>query len=402
MSINPDTKTGTLPDPSLHDEGIVVPNTPASQSVASPQAVEFFPDGTTPVPMSVVSEPIDVDALPDVLPDAKPQGHCCGFQLVIPEGRNAYTDYPFLLHNEQSLPWEVDGITQGGRAMVLRAHACKKTVKEDIKTCQQCRQLERGGFLPGIVKRIVDGVHENTPLAYYGAGRLVEVVRRKDRQIQGLRFGKLNAAKRLHGVISVLSDSKRLLVAISSGDVKNPDRILRRGLKHDRSIRTILGMYFDAAKGIYKPRDDREETMLQGILLWRLGGIRVAEFGHRALGLPGMSTLRAHSKMPPILVSPSTPQISEILQNLDACLSSGLLDVLKNLQGTTHIILMLDEIAVEKRIRWDGKTNQFVGLCREHGKNTNLYFENEKDIDMLFESLEQDVEQGGVHYASEV
>ena len=76
--------------------------------------------------------------------------------------------------------------------------------------------------------------------------------------------------------------------------------------------------------------------------------------------------------------------------------------MLKNLQGTTHIILMLDEIAVEKRIRWDGKTNQFVGLCREHGKNTNLYFENEKDINMLFKSLKQDVEQGGVHYASEV
>jgi hypothetical protein len=231
---------------------------------------------------------------------------------------------------------------------------------------------------------------------------MAEVIRRKDRQIQGLRFGKLNAAKRLHGVTSALSDSKRLLVAIGSGDVKNPDRVLQRGLKNKRGIRGLLEMYMEAARGIYKPRDDREETMLQGILLWRLGGIRVAELGHRALGLPSMTALRANSRMPPIIVSPSTPLIAEILHNLDACLSSGLLDVLKKIMGTIHIVLMVDEVAVEKRIRWDSKTNKFVGVCREHGMNTCLCFDGEKDLEMLFESLEKDADEGGIHYASEV
>ena len=49
---------------------------------------------------------------------------------------------------------------------------------------------------------------------------------------------------------------------------------------------------------------------------------------------------------------------------------------------------MFDEIATEKRIRWDPKTNYFLGLCREHAHNTATEFINEGDLEELFQALD--------------
>ncbi len=46
---------------------------------------------------------------------------------------------------------------------------------------------------------------------------------------------------------------------------------------------------------------------------------------------------------------------------------------------------MLDEIATEKRIRWDDKSNKFLGVCRAHGHVTSLEFNHENDLNELFE-----------------
>ena len=59
---------------------------------------------------------------------------------------------------------------------------------------------------------------------------------------------------------------------------------------------------------------------------------------------------------------------------------------------------MFDEIAIEKRIRWDLKTNYFLGLCREHAHNTAMEFINEGNMEELFQVLDD----GQVHHAGEV
>jgi len=59
---------------------------------------------------------------------------------------------------------------------------------------------------------------------------------------------------------------------------------------------------------------------------------------------------------------------------------------------------MFDELAMEKRIRWDPKTNYFLGLCREHAHRTSTEFVNEGDMEELFQKLNEEK----VHYAKEV
>lgn len=74
-----------------------------------------------------------------------------------------------------------------------------------------------------------------------------------------------------------------------------------------------------------------------------------------------------------------------------------MLDVI-NESKAAHAVLMFDELALEKRIRWDSKSNCFLGVCREHAHKASMEFINEGDVEELFVKLDS----GEIHYATEV
>jgi hypothetical protein len=100
--------------------------------------------------------------------------------------------------------------------------------------------------------------------------------------------------------------------------------------------------------------------------------------------------------VPPIVPSPGRPQVSEVAENVKACFE-GIADVLAA-KKPKHAVLMFDEIATERRIRWDPRTNNFLGVCREHANKASLQFNSEKDLEELFRAKEE----GKVHFAGEV
>jgi len=67
-------------------------------------------------------------------------------------------------------------------------------------------------------------------------------------------------------------------------------------------------------------------------------------------------------------------------------------------QRMLHAVIMFDKISVEKRPRWDDKTNKVLGLCHEHGQDTSLEFTNEEDLQTLWE----EVQRGDIHLAHKV
>ncbi|VDC04056.1 unnamed protein product [Peniophora sp. CBMAI 1063] len=97
--------------------------------------------------------------------------------------------------------------------------------------------------------------------------------------------------------------------------------------------------------------------------------------------------------------SPAAPTLAELGQNIDACFEP-IAAILKELLtfSVIHAILMFDEIALELRLRYGDKTNQFLGLCREHVEGGGREFLNEDDLHLLFE----DVVEERVHFASKV
>ncbi|KAJ6456839.1 hypothetical protein DFH09DRAFT_1384197 [Mycena vulgaris] len=359
-------------------------------------------DGETlePTPSPSVHVVIDVDDYtePDIQPDATPNPRnesspCKGF--VLPHG----LDYPFGLHTLLSLPW---GVEYSNGVVTLRSHDCQKTTANGRSNCRPCADLSKESTVQGIMNRAEDGVHENVNFAYHGVTGLAELLRRKNQRIQELRLHGLSIASKVITQARSLSDYKRLVTAIGSGVVQRVDRVVGIAIGRKSGVRGILRVHDDAARGVYHPKSFTEVEDMRALLIWKLAGNRVADIVHRSMGLPSRTTLRKRETVPPLVPSPGKPQASEVAQNVEACFES-IIDVLAA-KKVVHQVLMYDKLATEKRIRWDHKTNNFLGVCREHAFKTNLQFNSEQDLEELFDSLLKTPagkKEPEVHYAGE-
>ncbi|KAF8808492.1 hypothetical protein BYT27DRAFT_7210875 [Phlegmacium glaucopus] len=137
---------------------------------------------------------------------------------------------------------------------------------------------------------------------------------------------------------------------------------------------------------------------MKSMLAWRLGGNRITKINHRADDRPSVSYLWSHSEVPPIIPSHEQPTTKQVQENVNATLKGILNEMHSQMSGKVlHTVLMFDELATEKRIRWDPKTNYFLGACREHAHTTLMEFVNEGDMEELFRFIDD----GKVHYAGE-
>ncbi|KAJ7191493.1 hypothetical protein GGX14DRAFT_381107, partial [Mycena pura] len=285
----------------------------------------------------------------------------------------------------------------------LTVHSCTGKQRSGRKNCTPCADLKHNSILKGIITRSEEGVHENANLEYYSPAALVEIARQKSQQIQGLRLGVLNSSRVLLTQAGAMSDYKRFVVAIGSGKVQRVDRVVHACIQQKRGIRGMLTTYVRAAKGLYNPAASEEMDMV-GVALLKLGGTRVAEIAHRALGLPGLTTLRNRMITPALTPSPGVPQVFEIQKNIEACFAGRAESVVA--KRVVHQTLMFDEIATEKRVRYQLPTNKFQGICREHGSRIGLEFNGERDLDALCDALEKKPNAAGkldslVHIAAE-
>lgn len=243
------------------------------------------------------------------------------------------------------------------------------------------------------------GIHENTGFAYHGFGGLQQILHRKNQRIEFYKLQGLNQARKLLGKAAALSEQKRLLMAISSGETKHLDRVISIGLRQRKGVRGLLASVMAAAQGHYQPKSYSEEEDMKALLIWKLSGNRVAEINHRVLGALSVLYLRTRSTVPQIIPSHGRPELHQVKSNIEATITSILDEIHQIRRGRVlHTVVMFDELATEKRIRWDPKTNNFLGLCREHAHRTSSQFINEGDLEELFEQIDD----GNVHYAGEV
>jgi hypothetical protein len=343
---------------------------------------------------------------------------CSGVLVSFPAGKNQHTLYPFGLHQEQVVPWD---------------YRSKQLLKTDEESCCACESIKSTPLYQGIANRIEHGVHENTPLVYHGIGGLLTVVCRKISHIREMRLMKLNTSRKLLGKVALLEDHKQWILAIASGRVDRVAALVQAGLAHRAGIRSLIQQYERAANELYKPKGYTQEDIMRSIVLLQLGGALVAEFAHRslslALSLPSVTTIRRNTVIRPLIISPTSPTVAEVEANILSCSEAFSGKFLSTSQGTSgktsgnqgsndesravmpstsgtsfhpgviyHQVIMLDELAVEKRPRWDSSNDKFQGTCREHNHKISLTFSTEKELDMLCSALDS----GEVHLANEV
>jgi len=323
---------------------------------------------------------------------------CIGISITFPPGQNHHTSYPFGLHQQRILPWDYHSVND---RFYVQSKDCARQVlpssandETSQKACTACEGLRENNIYAGIVDRIHEGAHENTPLMYHPIGGLVEIVRRKINHINQLQLTTLNQTRKLTGKAATLDDHKQWILAVASGRADRVAALVQAGIKRKAGVRGLIADYELAAKRLYKPKSYSKEEIMKSIVMLRLGGSRVAEFAHHALALPSVTVARRNTVLRPLQVSPSWPTIAEVEANIKSCL-----EPLSHMPvKVRHQVLMLDEIAIEKRPRWDDRTNMILGVCREHSKAIPLEFNTEKELDLLCDGLDN----GSIHLASEV
>ncbi|KAF8148021.1 hypothetical protein B0H34DRAFT_833807 [Crassisporium funariophilum] len=183
----------------------------------------------------------------------------------------------------------------------------------------------------------------------------------------------------------------KFIMALADCNVNRIDALIRVGLNCHAGINGMLELLDRTNKGLYKPKDYTDEEMLRGVLFLRLGGSRVADLAHRSLGQPGISTIRRSSAVTCVSPCAKTPTQLEIRDNIQEIFKGT------NLGGNYGYVLMIDELKLEERPRWDDKTNRILGLCREHTKTTELEF---CSIEVA-KTILQKILDKKIHWASE-
>ncbi|KAJ7192653.1 hypothetical protein GGX14DRAFT_701343 [Mycena pura] len=320
---------------------------------------------------------------------------CNGLKVEFPPGKNEHTSYPFGLHVLHDLPW---GYRSFRHSFFLVAFHCRgQYTRSDRTECSNCSSLTDNATLAGILHRIVDGVHENTPLAYHPIAQLVEIVRARGQEAVRMRLTRLNDSQRLFRVMTTIDNYKELTMAIASGHMTRISDTLESGLRNHAGVRGLVMLMKRAVSGQYKASNSLAEKSL-GLLFLRLGGQRLAEIAHRALGLPSVSTLQRSTVIRPLLPSSGKPTVLEIEANIDACFDSqpDYADEGKEPQ-IIHLVLMLDEIAVERRVRYDDRINKAVGVCRKHCEAVPLLVNTVQDL----YALRDGIKEGRAHLPGE-
>ncbi|KAI0026716.1 hypothetical protein K488DRAFT_64965 [Vararia minispora EC-137] len=324
---------------------------------------------------------------------------CPGQELDFPPTTTASTAYPFILHDrdhrKRPLCWGYEYDQKNGR-FALHASACMHFSSQTNIPCDECSSLLSEPIVIGILARAQDGVNSSTPYAYLGLGHMLAILRGKNTTIKDLHLRRMNTACHIDRLVGSLDAHKELMVALSSRWIQRIDAVLRACMRRKASIWSILETVEKAAKGVYHPRGCDEEEELQALLFYRLGGGRLLDVAHRTHGLLALSTVRHRITLVVIAPSPARPTRSLVEANITA-IFEPIHEILERYTYCMHAELMYDEIAVERRPRYEERSNRILGTCREHEHVGGREFSSLDDLDQLA----NDINCHDVHYAHE-
>lgn len=144
-------------------------------------------------------------------------------------------------------------------------------------------------------------------------------------------------------------------------------------------------------------RSYEQAEYLRAELALYLGGSRLADILHRSAGFPSAKTVRRHAQFPSLASSAHAPSVEELSTNIGRAFP-GPLEVNTPPDGVVGAELMADELAVEKRLRYDPEPSNILGICREHSASIPLEFTTLAEAEEVLYALQED----RCHLASEV
>ncbi|KAK0232597.1 hypothetical protein IW262DRAFT_1258284, partial [Armillaria fumosa] len=195
---------------------------------------------------------------------------------------------------------------------------------------------------------------------------------------------------------------KRFSVAIGTHDIPRLRKLITSELKRGGSVFAILTKVDRAVQKNYSPRGYERTDFECAYLIWKLGGASAAEIAFRTMGLPSISATRRFIHVRPLRASPSDPTTYKIEYNLRVSFS-GLPSLQARQEASAAlsnvyvgVVMAMDEIKLQERLRWDERTNNILGICWEHGHKCSLQFWSLADADAILDAIQRQE----VHFAS--
>ncbi|KDN34835.1 hypothetical protein RSAG8_12105, partial [Rhizoctonia solani AG-8 WAC10335] len=197
-----------------------------------------------------------------------------------------------------------------------------------------------------------------------------------------------------------MDDQKRLMLAISESDDAAVGRIVQTALRQGAGVNTIIDRLIQAHKGLYHPRLYSQKAFDLAVLVHKIGGPRLLFAVGKAMHLPGISTVRSQLDLPQLRPSIGFPTKDELMTNIQTSFGP---EASKSGPGMqTGLSLMLDEIAIEPRLRYSIQQDSVVGACRDHGSQHILEnLSSQKDALQAILDIQAQLGSGACHRATE-
>ena len=270
----------------------------------------------------------------------------------------------------------------------------KEAYEEGTVKCMDCQSLLSNQAFSSMItmaeRTLIGGLHDTDLNFLQIQQRKNEATKRRDR----LSFAGLNVKRNLLRAKSSLAYSQELLELLAENDVPRAKQLLGRCLREGRGLQFIIFQLQQAIDGLYSPRNYEKEDFQIAILVHRLGSRKLLYALAKAKGFCSRSSLydKYLVELPRFeCCARGSDAKACILQNLERFVYA------QPCEQRCMWLFIIDDVAVDERIRWDQWTNRIVGLCREHSHDVNVTFDSTDVLDRL----KYAIDQGKVHYGSE-
>ncbi|KDN36505.1 hypothetical protein RSAG8_10801, partial [Rhizoctonia solani AG-8 WAC10335] len=196
------------------------------------------------------------------------------------------------------------------------------------------------------------------------------------------------------------------IAAIASKDVPALSRLIRVALKQEVSVTEIVRRIKAAGESLYNVKSFSIREHDIAALASLTGGPRLVRALNIGMGLPGLSTTHCNMDCPRIRLSIYAPNLLDISNNISSVfrpIHNSNTDATSAISPPTRKRLwsiLIDEVAIERRPRYDSSSDSIAGICRDHASKFDLNAVSSRGLEGI-RAIQAALEAGHCHRAKE-
>lgn len=306
----------------------------------------------------------------------------CKGVLIEWKAGSVWDSYPFQIHPYKTYGWEPIAV-ENDNWIRLRSLNCTTHVQTPAASCASCLSIMSGKPFRAVVKR-AEHAPAHTPWKYLTTQQLVNLLRKMSARQRRDSLKMLNLARKLGTLSKRTSDHQRLVMLLANHDIKRLRQLLAVALRRHASPRAIVSKLEAAVAGVYNVRGGYTERELDiAFLVKAIGAPRLLYILQKSHGLVSNTTIRRHRPIPQLTPSAGVPKPLEIDANITTFFGE---DQKPPRPKCGHSVL-IDGIAIEEKGRYCRRTNEIVGLCREHSHLVDVSVRSIESVKLVADAV---------------